>query len=502
MITADWSKFNNITITNTFIDEGYTARTFDRPDINNLFLFIKENFIGIDYLLVSELTRFSREAGDAINMVKHIQKKYNIKIVSCSRGAIYDCHDHNSFFMMGLEFLLGNSENIKRQNDINGGIYTAKAKEGRWIQGGPAPFGYQKEGIGKNRRLVIDPQAASIVRYIFNAYIKNTPIYCIKDDAKKMGMKRTSNSIIHNILRNPLYIGLLKVKPYKEMPGGLFPGKHEAIIDNITWQQAQDRLNKKTGPRIAIADEMPLRGVLHCSNGKLLTGAPSKNRIGKYYYYYKCQPICCKTNISVIKAHQQLNEMLGYMSLPHHIINAIRSQSIIEMETKTKDDAKQIMQKRTRLSSLEIQLKSVEEKWINNQLTHDSYIRWYSDLHNEISTIKQEIEKLTRDKNELYLLLHKNIDRLQDMQQIYNISTTLQKQELIRQMFDNTLYYKDNTYRTHYLMHIFHHKLMILNKKRLLILDEPPQKSNQVEATGILSNIAPFLSFIQSIKVA
>jgi len=27
----------------------------------------------------------------------------------------------------GLEFLMGNSENIKRQNDINAGIYTAKA---------------------------------------------------------------------------------------------------------------------------------------------------------------------------------------------------------------------------------------------------------------------------------------------------------------------------------------------------------------------------------------
>lgn len=51
-----------------------------------------------------------------------------MKIVRANRGSIYDCSDHNSFFKMGLEFLLGNSENIKRQNDINGGIYAANKR--------------------------------------------------------------------------------------------------------------------------------------------------------------------------------------------------------------------------------------------------------------------------------------------------------------------------------------------------------------------------------------
>lgn len=57
---------------------------------------------------------------------------------------------------MGLEFLLGNSENIERQSDINGGIYTAKAIIGKWIHGGSPPFGYKKEGIGDERHLVIN----------------------------------------------------------------------------------------------------------------------------------------------------------------------------------------------------------------------------------------------------------------------------------------------------------------------------------------------------------
>lgn len=136
-ITNTWMQHGGVQTVDTFVDKGRSARTFDRPDVKELFKFIKKNYHGIDYLVVSELTRFSRVTGDAINMVVKIQEKYNIKIVSAGRGMIYDVTDHSSYFMMGLEFLMGDSENIKRQSDIRWGIYAAKVKKGKWVQGGP-----------------------------------------------------------------------------------------------------------------------------------------------------------------------------------------------------------------------------------------------------------------------------------------------------------------------------------------------------------------------------
>ena len=97
--------------------------------------------------MVAELTRFSRELGDAINMVTKIQKQHGIQIVSSGRNSIYDVKDATSFFMMSIEFTLGNTDNIQRESNINGGIYTAK-KEGRYIGSRP-PYGYKKTGEGK-----------------------------------------------------------------------------------------------------------------------------------------------------------------------------------------------------------------------------------------------------------------------------------------------------------------------------------------------------------------
>jgi hypothetical protein len=153
---------------------------------------------------VSDLTRFSRETGDALNIVKKIQKTYGIKIVSAGRGMIYDCNDYNSFFMMGLEFLLGNTENIKRTNDINGGIYTAKAVSQRYIGARP-PFGYRREGKGKNSILVIIEEEAAVIRFIYDAYLRHVPIAVIEEDAKDRGLRRTRHSLIEGILTCPIY---------------------------------------------------------------------------------------------------------------------------------------------------------------------------------------------------------------------------------------------------------------------------------------------------------
>lgn len=501
MINDSWMKYHNIQLVDSFNDEGYTARTFDRPDIKKLFEFIRKNHSRIDYLVVSDLVRFSRDAPDAIKVVQKIQEEYSIKIVSASRGNIYDCTDHNSFFMMGLEFLLGNQENIKRQQDINGGIYAAKAIKGRWIQGGPAPYGFKKEGIGKDRHLVVDEEQAAVVQFIYQSYLRSTPIYIIEQEAKQMGFTKKSNTAILEILRNPLYNGRQQVKAYKEQPGGLFPVNVDAIIDTMTWHNVQDKLNAKNKPRISIADEVPLRGVLHSECGRLLTAAPSRNKMGNYYYYYKCNH--CRQNLSANNLHKQLSEAFNYMSLPASIIDALKERHEKVFESKMQENIKSAMQKRREISQAKTQLESVETKWINNQLAHDSYSRWHDKLTQRIGYLNAEIKKLDRSKEQISLLISNTIEKLTDLGQLYSKYSTLNKQEFIRKVFDNRLYHKNGTYRTPYLMPAFTHNLLILKQKRLLELDLMNETSRDVEATGLLSNtFLDFLSFIDSIRVA
>ncbi|MGO1242720.1 MAG: recombinase family protein [Sphingobacterium sp.] len=180
LYTDQWLKFNDVELVDTFVDRGKSARTFDRPDFIKLGEFITKHHRTVDYLLVDQLDRFSRDAGEAMSMVKLLQQKYSIQVVSVTEGITFDYETPGSFFRSGLQLLLAEEDNINRSIKVKGGIYTAKAKEGRYVYKN-APFGYRKEDERKDRRLVVEETEAKIVRFIYDAYLRNTPLYLIKE---------------------------------------------------------------------------------------------------------------------------------------------------------------------------------------------------------------------------------------------------------------------------------------------------------------------------------
>ena len=508
IITDYWSRQNNIYLVDTFVDDGYSAKTFDRPDIKKLFQFLKDQREKIDYLIVAELTRFSRDSGEAVTLVKRIQREYGIKIVSAGRNMIYDCTDHTSYLMMNLEFAMGNSENIKRENDINGGIYAAKTKEQRFI-GSRAPFGYRKEGDRKKYLVIYEPEAA-IVRFIYQSYLGNMPLIQIHQEARKLGYKSKGRSVIKNLLTNPIYSGRQLVKPWKDLPGGLFPAIHEPIIDLITWEQVQHKLRRPVRPGISVSEAFPLRNVLHCHCGRMLTGAPSRGKLGRYYNYYKgnCR---CKTNINADKLHQQLDEVLYYLSLPEYLVDAIRDESTRQMDEQLEENKMILRDHLRRQQENEADIRSLEEKFIRQQVSFETYNRWHSDLINQRIYLKAKIDELATGENEIRFLLEKNLAQLQNMQELYHEASTIQKQNLLNLVFDNRLYYRNNTYRTPYIMPVFKHNLFTLNQKKLLVLDEKKDFRVEVPLGGAAGNIIepsdqqPFirlLHLIESIRVA
>jgi site-specific DNA recombinase len=504
MQTRHWCERNIVEIVDTFTDEGYSARNFDRPDMVRLNEFIEKHYRTIDYLVVNAFDRFSREAGEAIVAIKKLQKKFAIKVVSVSEGVTFDADDPGSFFYAGLMLLKGEDEIIRNRGRINMGIYQAKKIQGRYL--GAAPFGYKNTRDEKNKpTITIDETRTHIITYIFEAYLNQTPINEIYKYACTLGFPHKGNSAISKILKCPVYTGLLHIKAYKEYPEELSEGIHEAIIKRTDWNEVQQRLTGKGKPVQIISDLLPLRSVLKCHCSLPLTGAPSTGRHGGLFYYYKCK-VKGHNNISAKKAHAQLQEILKYLSMPQRLIQAVRNTSEVMLEEKLKQTHNTLKQKKSALSTAEEKLKSIEEKWIINQLSFETYQRWYSDLTNERMALRAQIEKLSQDQGQVWTLLQQELDSLGDLQGLYNTCTTLQKQQLIRLGFDSKLYYQENIYRTPYIMPVFSHNLMILKEKQLLIMDEKKGLSVKVPSGGAeqfaIEPLTALLSFIQSIKVA
>lgn len=460
LYTDQWLQFNNVELVDTFIDRGKSARTFDRPDFIKLREFIGKHYKTVDYLLVDQLDRFSRDAGEAMSMVKLLQRKYNIQVVSVTEGITFDYDTPGSFFRAGLQLLLAEEDNINRSIKVKGGLYTAKAKEGRYVYKN-APFGYRKEGERKDRRLIVEETEAKIVRFIYDAYLKNTPLYRIKEQAQQLGFATKGNMAIERVLTNPVYAGLLKVDTYKNYTGGLFDGIHEPIIDTTTWKMVQEKMKRPEKTRTVIDDEIPLRGVLKCHCGNPLSGAPSRGKSGKYFYYYKCKH-SKHNNISAVRSHDQFLSICELMSLPSEQVRKIRIQSKASIDKEMEGNRKKANEKKLELQEVEEKLFSVEEKWIKNEINKDTYNRWHSIYNDNILNLKGAIDRLSNDQSHAFSILEKNLNYLTDMRYVYSKSDTLRKREFVNLVFDSNLYYKNGIYRTPTMMRMLSHNHLIM----------------------------------------
>src|SRR5215203_5430672 len=81
MITTHCSR-HDWELVATFIDDGKSAKNFDRPDWKKLQTFIKQNHTQVDYLIVCKYDRFSRNTSQALTMLELIEQKFDTRVLS------------------------------------------------------------------------------------------------------------------------------------------------------------------------------------------------------------------------------------------------------------------------------------------------------------------------------------------------------------------------------------------------------------------------------------
>jgi site-specific DNA recombinase len=310
--------------------------------------------------------------------------------------------------------------------------------------------------------LVVDKEETSIVQLIYGLFLRDVPISAIAGEANKLGFRLKGNGSIQRILKNPVYCGLILVRAYREYPEELVKGIHTAIIDENTWYRVQERF----GPlrqNVQITDNLPLRGVLKCHCGQFLTGAASRGAGGSYYFYYKCKK-SGHNNIPANKAHAQFEEVMLQLSLPAKITQKVKRASLQMFDEKVKYKKQLANQQKSELSELDKKLRSLEEKWINNQIEFETYSHWQKSLSSQRRALKMQLDIFGSQSDEISELFKEQLNKLSELKPIYLKATTIQKHQLLKLLFDNRLYYKEGTYRTPFLTNLLTDNNLDINK--------------------------------------
>ncbi|HEX8017346.1 MAG TPA: recombinase family protein [Flavobacterium sp.] len=272
------------------IYEDHSAKTFNRPEWKKLIANLKKNKNRIDLILFTKWDRFSRNAGDAYQMI-NILRDLNIEPQAIEQPL--DLSIPENKMMLAFYLAAPEVENDRRALNVFYGMRRAK-KEGRYM--GLAPVGY-KNKVDESGLKFITPKEpdASVLRWSFEQLAKG--LYNTEQIWKKSREKglKCSKNAFWQMIRNPLYCGKIFIPPFKDEEGYFVEGQHEAILEEKLFEEVQDILDgrgRKYRLKIDTRNEFPLRGFLICPKcGKLLTASRSKGR-SRYYNYYHCYKGC------------------------------------------------------------------------------------------------------------------------------------------------------------------------------------------------------------------
>lgn len=296
-------------------DGGYSGGNLERPALTQLIEDIKQG--KVDIVIVYKVDRLSRSLTDFAKLVE-LFDEHHVSFVSVTQ----QFNTTHSMGRLTLNILLSFAQ---FEREVTGerirDKIAASKKKGLWM-GGTPPLGYDI----KERALHINPQEAQLVKRIFTLFIQGNSCLDISNTLNKEkitnkrwqtqqghwrgGGKFTPNQI-HRLLNKRIYLGQIHHK------GTYYTGNHQAIIDEVLWDKAQHRLNKRS-KTLSQTHQSPfaLKGKLRTFEGFAMSPSTTKSNNKPIRYYV---------------SQKAINQ--GYKSCDIKSINAELLESIIKAYT-------------------------------------------------------------------------------------------------------------------------------------------------------------------------
>ena len=228
-----------------FVDRGASARSADRPELQKMLEYIRENRDRVDYVVVHKVDRLARNRGDDIDITR-VLNDANVQLVSASESID---NTPSGMLLHGIMSTIAEFYSRNLSTEVKKGM-GEKVKNG----GTPtrAPMGYRNiRGYDDNGRrdsyVVLDEERAPLIKLAFEKYAAGnwtlrtlaehlTILGLTTPETPKLPSKPMTKRMLDNIFNNPYYTGVVTYN------GVRYPGRHEAIVDVALWDKVQEIL--------------------------------------------------------------------------------------------------------------------------------------------------------------------------------------------------------------------------------------------------------------------
>ena len=317
----DFCKRNSFTNVRHFTDDGVSGTTFDRDGFKAMIAEVEAGNVAT--IIVKDMSRFGRDYLKVGFYTDVMFRDKGVRFIAVNNGIDSDKQGDNDFtpFLNIMNEFYARDSSRKIQ-----AIFKARMQDGKRVSPS-VPYGYRRDPQDK-QHLIVDEEAAAVVRRIFQMVIEGYGVKGIADalTADKVLIPSAyaklhnpendhskgfhdpclwSSTAVGYILEKQEYMGHTvlgkticenyktkkrrKAKPEELM---IFRDTHEAIVDEETWQLAHRLKRTIRKPSYPDRPANPLTGLLYCADcGHKLTHhqpSPTKKKVYDADDYYIC----------------------------------------------------------------------------------------------------------------------------------------------------------------------------------------------------------------------
>ena len=433
-----------------FVDRGASAKSADRPELQAMLKYVKENADRIDYVIVHKVDRLARNRDDDSDIMR-VLRECGIQLVSASES-IDDTP--SGMLLHGIMSSIAEFYSQNLATEVKKGM-GEKVKEGGTI--GRAPLGYTNirrvDNKGREERTVIlDKERAPLIKLAFEEYATgNWTVNDLAEHLAACGLTTRSTPKIpsvpidkkslNKILVNSYYKGIIYYK------GIQYKGSHEAIIDEDTWEKVQSILSSHINGERTRKHPHFLKSSVYCAKcGSRMIISNEKKADGTVYPYFVCAgrhskrvKDCDMKAILIDVVEQQIEKIYDSYSLPPEIREQLESslQEVVAAEQKKYTTELDGLTREK--EKLEHKRKKLLEAHYSDAIPLDLLRSEQQKITKDLAVIEHEINMHQTTFNQIISNLTLALDLVEDCGSTYRIAPDQIKRMLNQAIFERFL---------------------------------------------------------------
>jgi hypothetical protein len=258
--------------------------------------------------------------------------------------------------------------------------------------------------------------------------------------------KRVDGKRLNKLLLNPYYKGQVKFQ------GAYHPGRHEPLIDELTWQRVQDTLTSHMNGERTRKHPHYLKGTIFCGNcGSRMSVTIGKSKTGARYPYFIClgrhnrQNDCTQKSVLIELVEEQVENCYRRIQLDPEMRTRIESVLLDELRQTHSNAEKELDSLRLERSKLERQREKLMQAHYEGAVPVDLLKQEQDRIADRLIQITGKLAANSAQFEDIEARLTMALDLSADCALAYRMAPDQVKKQFNQVFFSRVLVHADST---------------------------------------------------------